>query len=226
MSVNGILGRKVGMTQIFDEEGRVVPVTVISVEPCVVSQVKSVDRDGYSAAQLAFEECNVNRLTRPEQGHLAKAGVQPRRFLHEVGILDGASVAVGDVVAAGDVFSEGDKIQVSGVSKGKGFAGAVKRYHFHGGDMTHGSMVHRKPQSGGATDAARTFKGARRPGQMGNERVTQQGLRVVRIDSEKHLLLVKGAIPGANGGLVELRKAHRVERVKNTQTNVKKSNKV
>ncbi len=226
MSVKGILGRKIGMTQIFDEEGRVVPVTVVAVEPCVVSQVRTVDNDGYSAAQLAFEECNVNRLNRPEQGHLAKAGVQPRRFLHEVEILDGQSVSVGDVIVAGDVFAEGEKIQVAGVSKGKGFAGAVKRYHFHGGDMTHGSTVKRKPQSGGATDAARTFKGSRRPGQMGNERVTQPGLRVVRIDGDKNLLLVKGAIPGANGALVELYKAHRSERVKNTQANVKKSNKV
>ncbi len=226
MSVKGILGRKIGMTQIFDEEGRVVPVTVVAVEPCVVSQVRTVDNDGYSAAQLAFEECNVNRLNRPEQGHLAKAGVQPRRFLHEVEILDGQSVSVGDVIVAGDVFAEGEKIQVAGVSKGKGFAGAVKRYHFHGGDMTHGSTVKRKPQSGGATDAARTFKGSRRPGQMGNERVTQPGLRVVRIDGDKNLLLVKGAIPGANGALVELYKAHRNERVKNTQANVKKSNKV
>ena len=226
MSVQAILGRKVGMTQIFDADGRVVPVTVISVEPSVVSQVKTVDNDGYSAAQLAFEECNVNRLTRPEQGHLASAGVQPRRHLVEVAIQDGASVAVGDVLAAGDVFVEGEKIQIAGTSKGKGFAGVVKRFHFHGGDMTHGSMIHRKPQSGGATDAARTFKGTRKPGRMGNERVTQQGLRVVRIDGDKNLMLVKGAVPGPNGALLEISKAHRTDRVKNTQTNVKKSNKV
>ena len=214
------------MTQIFGEDGRVIPVTVISVEPCVVSQVRSVDRDGYSAAQLAFEECNVNRLNRPEQGHLASAGVQPRRHLGEFEIQPGASVAVGDVLSAGDVFSVGEKIQVAGVSKGKGFAGVVKRFHFHGGDMTHGSMIHRKPQSGGATDAARTFKGTRKPGRMGGERVTQQGLRVVRIDSDKNLMLVKGAVPGPNDALLEIQKAHLTERVKNVQTNVKKSNKV
>lgn len=226
MSVKSLLGRKIGMTQIFDADGRVVPVTVISVEPSVVSQVKTVDNDGYSAAQLAFEECNVNRLTRPEQGHLASAGIQPRRHLVEVTIQDGATVAVGDVLAAGDVFAEGEKIQIAGVSKGKGFAGVVKRFHFHGGDMTHGSMIHRKPQSGGATDAARTFKGTRKPGRMGGERVTQQGLRVVRIDGDKNLVLVKGAVPGPNGALLEISKAHRTDRVKNTQTNVKKSNKV
>ncbi len=225
MSVKGILGRKIGMTQIFDNEGKVVPVTVIAIEPCVVSQVKTVDSDGYSAAQLAFEECNVNRLTRPEQGHLASAGVQPRRYLKEYDIQDGASVAVGDTVAASDIFAVDEKIVVVGVSKGKGFAGVVKRYHFHGADMTHGSMIHRKPMSGGATDAARTFKGSRKPGRMGNEQVTQQGLRVVRIDAEKNILLVKGAVPGANGGLLSIEKARRSEKVRVRQETQRSSKK-
>lgn len=225
MSVRGLLGKKVGMTQIFDADGRVVPVTVLSVEPNVVSQVKTVDNDGYSAAQIAFGECNVNRLTRPEQGHLAAAGVQPRRYLTEFDIQEGATVAVGDTIKASDVFAAGERVQISGTSKGKGFAGVVKRFHFHGADMTHGSMIHRKPQSGGATDAARTFKGTRKPGQMGNERVTQQGLRVVQIDEERNLVLIKGAVPGANGGLLEIRKAHRTERVKVRQEAKKSSNK-
>lgn len=225
MSVKGILGRKVGMTQIFDEDGRVVPVTVIAVEPCVVAQIKTVDSDGYSAAQLAFEECNVNRLTRPEQGHLASAGVQPRRFLKEYEIQEGASVSVGDTVGAGDIFGIGEKVVAIGVSKGKGFAGVVKRFHFHGGDMTHGSMIHRKPQSGGATDAARTFKGTRKPGRMGNEQVTQQGLKVVRIDAEKNILLIKGAVPGANGGLVSIEKARRTEKIKVRQETQRSSKK-
>jgi large subunit ribosomal protein L3 len=224
MSVKGILGRKVGMTQIFDAEGRVVPVTVLVVEPNVVSQIKTVDSDGYSAAQVAFEECKVNRLTRPEQGHLASAGVQPRRFLREFEIQDGASVAVGDVIAA-DIFAEGEKIAVSGVSKGKGFAGVVKRFHFHGADMTHGSMIHRKPQSSGSTDAARTFKGTRKPGHMGAERVTQQGLKVVRVDTEKNLLLVRGAVPGPNGGLLEITKARRAEKVRVRQEVARSSKK-
>jgi large subunit ribosomal protein L3 len=225
MSVKGILGRKVGMTQIFDDEGKVVPVTVIAIEPCVISQVKTVDNDGYSAAQLAFEECNVNRLTRPQQGHLASAGVQPRRFLKEYEIQDGATVAVGDTIGAADIFAEGDKVSVVGVSKGKGFAGVVKRYHFHGGDMTHGSMIHRKPMSGGATDAARTFKGNKKPGRMGNEQVTQQGLRVVRIDAEKNILLVKGAVPGANGGLLSIDKPRRAEKVRVRQETSRSSKK-
>ena len=224
MSIRGLLGKKVGMTQIFGEDGRIVPVTVLSVEPNVVSQVKTVDNDGYSAAQIAFGECKVTRLSRPEQGHLASAGVQPRRHLHEFDIQEGQSVAVGDVFTA-DLFAVGEKIQISGTSKGKGFAGVVKRYHFHGGDMTHGSMIHRKPQSGGATDAARTFKGNKKPGRMGNETVTQQGLRVVQVDTDRNLLLVRGAIPGANGGVVVISKSHRIEREKKRPENVKASNK-
>ena len=225
MSVKGIFGRKIGMTQIFDDEGRVVPVTVIAVEPCVISQLKTVDNDGYSAAQLAFEECNVNRLNRPEQGHLASAGVQPRRYLKEFDLQDGATVAVGDTVSASDIFAVDERVVVVGVSKGKGFAGVVKRYHFHGGDMTHGSMIHRKPMSGGATDAARTFKGNKKPGRMGNEQVSQQGLRVVRIDAEKNLLLVKGAVPGANGGLLSIEKARRAEKVRVRQETQRSSKK-
>jgi large subunit ribosomal protein L3 len=224
MSVKGLLGRKVGMTQIFNEEGLVVPVTVISVEPSVIAQIKTVEKDGYSAAQIAFGECKVTRLTRPQQGHLMHAGVQPRRHLVEVDIQEGATPVVGEELAA-DLFAEGEKVQVSATSKGKSFAGVVKRYHFHGADMTHGSMIHRKPQSGGATDAARTFKGSKKPGRMGNERVTQQGLRVVRVDMEKNLLLIKGAIPGPNGGLILIQKAHRTDRVKNIQVNNKSSNK-
>jgi large subunit ribosomal protein L3 len=224
MSVRGLLGKKVGMTQIFDADGSIVPVTVLSVQPNVVSQVKSVDRDGYSSAQLAFEDIKVQRLTRPQQGHLAAAGVQPKRYLREVAIQDGESVTVGDEYGA-DVFVVGEKVQISGTSKGKGFAGVVKRFHFHGGDMTHGSMIHRKPQSGGATDAARTFKGTRKPGRMGNETVTQQGLRVVQVDTERNLLLVRGAVPGANGGLVIITKAHHIEKEKKRPENVKASNK-
>jgi len=224
MSVKGVLGRKVGMTQIFDEEGKVVPVTVLSVEPNVIAQVRTVDNDGYSAAQLAFEECNVNRLNRPEQGHLAKAGVQPRRHLREFGIADGASVSVGDVVTA-DIFAVGERVVVSATSKGKGFAGVVKRYHFHGADMTHGSMIHRKPQSSGATDAARTFKGTKKPGRMGGERVSQFGLKVVRIEAERGLVLIKGAVPGANGALVEITKARRAEKVRVRQETQRSSKK-
>lgn len=224
MSVKGVLGKKVGMTQIFDEEGRVVPVTVISVQPNIVSQVKTIDNDGYSAAQLAFQDVKVNRLNRPEQGHLAAAGVQPKKFLREFDIQAGQSVAVGDEIKA-DVFAVGERVQIAGTSKGKGFSGVMKRFNFRGGEMTHGSMIHRKPMSAGATDAARVFKGTKRPGHMGNERVTQQGLRVVQVDLDRNLILIKGAVPGANGGLLMIQKTHRVEKVKQTQSNVKASNK-
>lgn len=207
MPVKAILGKKIGMTQIFDEAGRVVPVTVIAAGPCFITQVKSVDKDGYSAAQLGFLEVKVQRLSRPEQGHLAAAGVQPVRHLREVEIQDGQSVTVGQEIRA-DVFAVGEKVQISGTSKGKGFAGVMKRYHFRGGEMTHGSMIHRKPMSAGATDPARVFKGTKRPGRMGNERVTQQGLRIVQVDVEKNLILVRGAVPGANGGLLTIQKAH------------------
>ena len=206
MSVRAILGKKVGMTQIFDEQGRVVPVTVISVAPCVVTQVKTVDSDGYSAAQIGFEDIKVTRLTRPEQGHLASAGVAPKRYLREVPVQEGQTVTVGQEIRA-DVFAPGDKVQISGTSKGKGFAGVVKRHHFHGADMTHGSMIHRKPQSAGATDAARVFKNVGRPGHMGDERVTVKRLRVVRVDAERNVLLIRGAVPGANGTLLTIREA-------------------
>jgi len=207
MSVNAILGKKVGMTQVFDEQGRVVPVTVLEVSPNVVTQVKTVDNDGYSAAQIGYEDVHERKLNRPQQGHLASAGVRPKRYLREVEIQDGQTVTVGQEIKA-DLFAPGEKVQVSGTSKGKGFAGVVKRYHFRGGEMTHGSMIHRKPMSAGATDAARIFKGTKRPGRMGNERVTQQGLRVVQVDLDRNLLLIKGAVPGANGGLVIIQKAH------------------
>jgi large subunit ribosomal protein L3 len=222
--VKGILGKKIGMTQIFDSEGRVVPVTVLAVEPSVVSQVKTVDKEGYSAVQLAFDDIAVRKLTRPEQGHLAAAGVQPKRHLREVKVQDGQSPTVGQEIRA-DIFAVGEKVQVTGTSKGKGFAGVVKRHHFHGADMTHGSMIHRKPQSSGATDAARTFKGTKKPGHMGHETVTQQGLRVVQIDLERNILLLRGAVPGPNGGLLLVQKAHRVEKVKVRQEDKRSSKK-
>lgn len=206
---SSILGKKLGMTQIFDDGGKVTPVTVIAAGPCVVTQLKTLDRDGYSAAQIGFEEVKEHRLTSPKRGHFAAHGVKPFRTLREIPLDAGETLAEGAEIKA-DIFAAGDKVAVTGVSKGKGFAGVVKRYRFHGQNATHGSSTsHRKPQSGGATDAARTFKGARRPGHMGDVQVTQQGLRVMRVDLDKNVLLVKGAIPGANGGLVLIKKFQR-----------------
>jgi large subunit ribosomal protein L3 len=203
-----LLGTKLGMTQIFEADGRVTPVTVIEAGPCVVTQVKTQARDGYSSIQIGFGPIKESRLTNPERGHLAKAGAPALRHLTEIRLTEDGDHAAGDEFKA-DVFNVGEKVSVTGVSKGKGFAGVVKRYHFHGGDMTHGSMIHRKPQTSGATDPAHVFKGTKKPGHMGNEKVTQQGLKVVRVDPDKNLLLIKGAVPGANGGLVLVRRFER-----------------
>jgi len=199
--IKSILGRKIGMTQVFAEGGVVVPVTVVEAGPVVITQVRSGEKEGYNAVQVGFGEVSPRRVNKPVAGHFAKAGVAPKRYLREFRVDEIGDLQVGQEIRA-DIFQPGDKVSVTGVSKGKGFAGAVKRWHFHGGPKSHGSMVHRKPQSGGATDAARTFKGARRPGRMGGETVTTRGLQIVRVDLEKNLLLVKGAVPGANGGLI------------------------
>jgi large subunit ribosomal protein L3 len=215
--VKSILGRKVGMTQIFDEQGRVVPVTVVEAGPCVVTQKKTIEADGYEAVQVGYETAKPARakgtkghhrssLNLPEQGHLAKHNLPPLRHLREIRMTGAADMNIGDEIKA-DVFTPGDLVDVTGTSKGKGFQGVVKRYHWHGGDMTHGSMIHRKPQSAGATDAARIFKNVGRPGHMGHERVTVKRLRVVRVDPERNVLLIHGALPGPNGGLLTIREA-------------------
>lgn len=199
--INGIIGKKLGMTQVFDESGMLVPVTVIEAGPCVVTQIKTLEKDGYEGVQIAFGDVKENKVTKPVKGQFAKSESTPKRYIREVPVDDVAELKLGQEVRA-DLFEPGEHVKITGTSKGKGFAGTVKRYHFHGADMTHGSMIHRKPQSGGATDAARTFKGVKRPGRMGNERVTQRGLIVYRVDAFRNLLLIKGSVPGANGGLL------------------------
>ena len=204
-----LLGTKLGMTQIFEADGRVTPVTVIEAGPCFVTQVKTQAKDGYSSIQIGFGPIKESRLTNPQRGHLAANGLQALRHLTEIKPAEGdEGLAAGDEFKA-DIFSVGEKVSVTGVSKGKGFAGVVKRYHFHGADMTHGSMIHRKPQTSGATDPAHTFKGTKKPGHMGAEQVTQLGLKIVRVDAEKNLILIKGAVPGANGGLVLVKRFKR-----------------
>jgi large subunit ribosomal protein L3 len=203
--VNGILGKKLGMTQIFDETGRLVPVTVIEAGPCVVTQVKTAEKDGYDGVQVAFGDIKPSRVNKPLAGHFAKAKVEPKRYIREVPIDEIGDVEVGQEIRV-DIFDPGSVVKVTGISKGKGFAGAVKRWHFHGADMTHGSMIHRKPQSGGATDAARTFKGVKRPGHMGCRTVTQRGLTVYRVEPERNLILIEGSVPGANGSLLMIRR--------------------
>lgn len=209
--IDTILGKKIGMTQIFNEDGSVTPVSVIEAGPCIVTQLKSVESDGYTAVQVGFGAIREKLVNNPLRGHFRGGLQNPRhphvplcRTLREVRTEDVSDYAIGQAIKVSDVLDVGDVVKVTGVSKGKGFAGVVKRFGFHGGDETHGSMVHRKPQSSGATDAARTFKGTRKPGHMGARTSTVRGLRVVRVDAERNLLLIRGAVPGANGGLLTI----------------------
>jgi large subunit ribosomal protein L3 len=206
----GILGTKLGMTQIFDENARVVPVTVIQAGPCTVAQLKSPERDGYAAVQLAFGEIRPRRITKPVAGHYAKAGVEPRRHLVELRTADAAEYALGQELKA-DVFAAGDRVDVVGVSKGKGTAGVMKRHGFAGLGASHGTeRKHRSPGSVGAcATPGRIFKGMRMSGHMGHERVTVLNLQVVKVDPERNLLLVRGAVPGPKRGLVMLRSSVR-----------------
>ena len=207
MSVQGIIGKKVGMTQVFQEDGRALPVTVIQAGPCVVVQRKSVQKDGYSAVQLGLVESRkVKSVTKPMRGHFAKASLPPCKVVREVRVEDGDEAKVGDKVSVA-LFAPGDTIAVVGISKGKGFQGVVKRHHFRGGDATHGSMFHRAPGGIGASAyPSRVLKGMRAAGHMGSDRVTVKNLTVVRVDEENNLLVVKGAVPGAGGSYIVIRK--------------------
>lgn len=202
----GILGTKIGMTHIFNEEGAMVPVTVIQAGPVVVTQVKTSETDGYNAVQVGFGEQSEKHLTFPKFGHLKKAGLTKNvRHMREFRVEDATQFQPGQEFLC-DVFETGQSITVTGTSKGRGFAGGVKRYHFKGQHMTHGYMTHRRPLSNGATGPQRVFKGSRRPGHMGDETVTQAGLKVVGVDVERNLILVDGSVPGANGSLVTIKK--------------------
>jgi large subunit ribosomal protein L3 len=208
MSVQGIIGKKVGMTQVYTDDGRAVPVTVIQAGPCVVVQRRAKGKDGYSAVQLGLVEGRkVKRVTKPMKGHFDKAGLPPCRVLREVRVEETAEVKVGDKVSV-EIFAAGDAVDVVGVSKGKGFQGVVKRHHFRGGAATHGSMFHRAPGGIGASAfPSRVIKGMRAAGHMGSDRVTVRNLRVVRVDAGNNLLIVRGAVPGAGGGYVFIRKS-------------------
>jgi large subunit ribosomal protein L3 len=207
--LQGILGTKVGMTHLFTEEGKMVPVTVIQAGPVFVTQIKTTDSDGYNAVQVGFGAAKEKKLTFPKYGHLKKAGVtQNLKTLKEFRVDGTDGLELGQEIKA-DIFAEGDKITVTGTSKGKGFQGGVKRYHFKGQHMTHGYMTHRRPLSNGATGPQRVFKGSRRPGRMGGDTVTQKGLKVVRVDAERNLILVDGSVAGPNGALVIINKAAR-----------------
>lgn len=197
-----ILAKKLGMTQIFDENGKVIPVTVIEAGPNPVIQKKTVENDGYSAVQVGFIDIKDKKANKPKKGHFAKAGVSPKRYLREFRLDDVSAYNIGDEIKA-DIFAAGEKIDVTGITKGKGFAGTVKRWGTHRGPMTHGSGYHRGPGSMGmCSSPGRVFKGKRLPGHMGVERVTIQNLSVVRIDIYQNIILVKGGLPGPKGGLL------------------------
>jgi large subunit ribosomal protein L3 len=209
--MKGIIGKKVGMTQIFNENGTVTPVTVIQAGPCYVTQVRTADRDGYTAVQLGFEEAKPARLTRGQLGHLKRNNLPALKYLREFRIRNGeTAVEEGQVITIEQAFEVGDRVDVVGTSKGRGFAGTIKRHNFHRGPHTHGqSDRERAPGSIGATTSpGRVLKGKRMAGRMGNERVTAQNLEVMVVDSTKNLLAVKGSVPGAKGGLVIIKPAH------------------
>lgn len=203
----GLIGKKVGMTQIFDEKGMIIPVTVIEAGPCVVSQVKTVETDGYNAVQLGFGEVKSHKVNKPKAGHFAKANVEAKKHLREFRLEDVSNVKVGDEVKA-DTFEQGEKIDVQGISKGKGFQGVIKRHGQHRGPMGHGSMYHRRPGSMGSTSTpGRVFKGKKLPGHMGRVTITIQNLDVVRVDMDKNVILLKGSVPGAKGSILKIKSA-------------------
>ncbi len=219
-----IIGKKVGMTQIFDESGKVIPVTVVEAGPCVVTQKKTVETDGYTAVQLGFEDVKESKLTKPEAGHLKKAGVEAKKHLKEFRLENAANMNVGDVIKA-DVFAAGDMIDVTGISKGHGYQGVIKRHGAHRIDMTHGGgPVHRHAGSMGASShQSRIFPGKIGAGQMGNEQVTIENLQIVKVDAELNMIVVRGAIPGPKGGLITIRNTVKNNKVKNVETGISKN---
>ena len=200
-----IVGKKVGMTQIFDEAGKVIPVTVIEAGPCVVAQVKTVESDGYNAIQLGFEDVKESKLSKPEIGHFTKSKLALKKHLREFRMDSVEDVKVGDELKA-DVFTKGDKVDIQGTSKGKGFQGVIKRHGQSRGPMGHGSMYHRRPGSMGSTSTpGRVFKGKNLPGHMGANTITIQNLEVVAVDLDKNVILVKGSVPGVNGAILKIK---------------------
>ncbi len=222
--MKAIIGRKVGMSQIFDEKGQVIPVTVIEAGPCVVTQKKTVEKDGYAAVQLGFEDVSEKKLTKPEVGHLEKAGVSPKKYLREFDLDNAAELELGSVVKA-DMFKAGDFVDVTGTTKGHGYEGVVKRCGFAIQRKSHGGgPVHRHVGSrGSGTDPSRIFKGTGGPGQMGVETVTIQNLEVVKVDPELNMIVIRGAIPGPKMGLVTIKTTVKVHKVKQAGADISKN---
>jgi large subunit ribosomal protein L3 len=203
-----ILGKKIGMTQVFTEEGLSIPVTAVQAGPVSVVQIKTIEQDGYNAVKVGYQDIKETRAVKPSKGEYEKAGVEPRKHLREFRVDGTGDFEVGKEIGVGDMFTEGDIIDVTGVSKGKGFAGTVKRHKTGRGRETHGSHYHRRPGSmGGASNPSRVFKGKKLPGRMGGDKITVQNLEVVKVYGDKNILLVKGAVPGPKGGFLVINKA-------------------
>lgn len=201
-----ILGRKIGMTQVFNPDGKIIPVTAVEAGPCVVTQIKGEETDGYKAVQIGFGTLKNKKVNQASKGHFARSGVNPVKFLREQRLKDIGDLQLGTTIDV-SIFEVGDKVDVVGVSKGKGFSGTIKRWNFKRGPMSHGSKNHRRPSAAAAKGPGRVFKGKKSPGQMGGERVTIQNLEIVKVDIEKNLLLIKGAIPGPKKGLIMVKSA-------------------
>lgn len=201
MISKAILGRKLGMTQVFSDTGEALPVTVVEAGPCLVVQKKTVDNDGYIAIKVGYEDIKEKKLTKPEQGQFKKNQLKLKRYLREFRMQDVANYNVGDEIKV-DIFEPGEMVDITGISKGKGFAGGIKRWNFRRGPMAHGSHYHRRSGSGGATGPAKVFKGTKRPGHLGAEKVTVQNLEVVKVDPDRNLLLIKGSVPGPKKALL------------------------
>ena len=222
--MKAIIGKKVGMSQIFDENGKVIPVTVIEAGPCVVVQKKTAEKEGYAAVQLGFEDVPERKLTKPEMGHLNKAGVAPKKYLREFDLENAAELNVGDIIKA-DTFKEGDFVDVTGTSKGHGYQGVIKRHGAQRTPMSHGGgPVHRHAGSmGSTTDPSRIFKGKIGAGQMGGDQITIQNLDIVKVDPELNLIAVRGAVPGPKGGLVTIKSTVKVHKVKQAGADISKN---
>ena len=221
--MKAIIGKKVGMSQIFDENGRVIPVTVIEAGPCTVVQKKTSEKEGYNAVQLGFEDIAERKLTKPEMGHLNKAGVSPKKHLREFDLDNAAELNIGDIVKA-DTFKVGDFVDVTGTSKGRGYAGVVKRYGAGRTPMSHGGgPVHRHAGSMGVIDPAHIFKGKIGAGHMGVDQVTVQNLDIVKVDEELNMIAIRGAVPGPKGGLVTIKSTVKVHKVKQAGADISKN---
>lgn len=203
-----ILGQKLGMSQVFSPEGKVIPVTVVAAGPCKIAQVKTEDKDGYTAIQLGYGDIKPVNVNKPLKGHCEAAGIEPVKYLREIRVKDVSAYNAGDEVTV-EIFAEGEAVDVSGVSKGKGFSGTIKRWNDRRGPMSHGSKSHRRPATTGAKGPARVFKGKHSPGHMGAESVTVQNLQIVKVDAERNLLLIKGAVPGPKRGLLLVKESRK-----------------